>query len=109
MSNETSTMKVQDQYGSIVYNRSVFSSIARNVIDESKDAQVAESSKTFRSEKLSWIEDGKLYLSIPVRVSANANVSEVCAQLQNKIAESIEYMTDYKPESIQIQVVGFIF
>lgn len=109
MSNETSTMKVQDQYGAVVYNRSVFSAIARNVIDESKNAQVAESSKVFHADKLSWIQDGKLYLSIPVRVSSNANVSDVCAKLQSKIYESIEFMTDYKPESIQIQVVGFIF
>ena len=109
MSNETSSMKVVDQYGSIVYNRSVFSAIARNVIDESKDAKVAESSRVYRSDRLSWIEDGKLYISIPVRISCNANVSDVGASLQNKIFESIEYMTDYKPESITIQVVGFIF
>ena len=109
MPNENSVMKVQDKYGSIVYNKSVFSAIARNVIDESKDAQTAESSKVFHAEKLSWIQDGKLYISIPVRVSANANVTDVCAHLQQKIFESIEFMTDYKPESVQIQVVGFIF
>lgn len=109
MSNETSAMKVTDQYGSIVYNRSVFSAIARNVIDESKDVEVAESSKVFHADKLSWIEDGKLYISIPVRLGVNANVTDLCAALQNKIYESIEYMTDYKPESIEIQVVGFIF
>lgn len=109
MSNEINTMKVTDQYGSIVYNRSVFSAIARNVIEESKHAKVAETSKVYRSDRLSWIEDGKLYISIPVRISCNANVSEVCASLQDKIFESIHYMTDYKPESITIQVVGFIF
>lgn len=109
MSNENSVMKVRDQYGSIVYNTSVFSAIARNVIDESKDAQTADTSKVFHAEKLSWIQDGKLFISIPVRVSCKANVTDVCALLQNKIYESIEYMTDYKPESISIQVVGFIF
>lgn len=109
MSNETTAMSVQDQYGSIVYNRSVFSAIARNVIDESRDAQVAESSRMFHADRLSWIEDDKLFVSIPVRVRSSANVSDVCTALQNKISESIEYMTDYKPESIRIQVVGFIF
>lgn len=109
MSNETTAMRVDDEYGAIVYNRSVFSAIARNVIDESRDAQVAESSKMFHADKLSWIEDGHLFVSIPIRVRAAANVSDVCTTLQNKISESIEYMTDYKPESIRIQVVGFIF
>lgn len=109
MSSETNEMIVSDQYGAIVYNRSVFSAIARNVIDESDQAEVAESSKIFHADKLSWIEDGKLYVSIPVRVDYTANVTDVCASLQSRISESIEYMTDYKPESIQIQVVGFIF
>lgn len=109
MSTEASVMKVTDQYGSIVYNRSVFSAIARNVIEETKDVKVAEGSKLYRSDKLSWVEDGKLYLSIPIRISCKANVSDTCAQLQTKIFESISYMTDYKPESISIQVVGFIF
>ncbi len=109
MSNERNEMKVVDQYGTIVYSREVFSAIARNVIEEFKDAQVADTSKLYRSERLSWIEDGKLYVSVPIRVNCNANVSDVCASLQNRIYESIEYMTDYKPESIEIKVVGFIF
>lgn len=109
MSNENNEMRVNDQYGSIVYNRSVFSAIARNVIDESDKAQVAETSKVFHADKLSWIEDGSLYIQIPVRIHYQSNVTDVCAQLQSKIFESIEYMTDYKPESIKIQVVGFIF
>lgn len=109
MSSETNEMRVNDEYGTVVYNRSVFSAIARNVVDESDQAQVAETSKLFHADKLSWIEDGKLYVSIPVRVDYKANVTDVCASIQSRIYESIEYMTDYKPESIEIQVVGFVF
>lgn len=109
MASESNEMRVQNQYGSVVYNRSVFSAIARNVIDENDKAVVAESSKVFRPDRISWIDDDKLYISIPVRVDYQANVTDVCAALQSRIFESIEYMTDYKPESIEIQVVGFIF
>ena len=38
-----------------------------------------------------------------------AHVTDTCAELQNKIFESISYMTDFKPEAIEIQVTGFIF
>lgn len=109
MSSESSTMMVPDQYGKIVYNKSVFSAIARNVVDETEGVEVAESSKLFSSSHITTIQDGKLYISIPVRVAANANVSDLCSSLQQRIFETIEYMTDYKPESIEIQVVGFIF
>lgn len=109
MSNETNTMKVAGEYGSIVYNRNVFATIARNVIEEEKNVEAVDNSKISKNDRLATIEDGKLYLTVPVRVSAQANVSDVCANLQNKIFETIEYMTEYKPEAIKIQVVGFIF
>lgn len=109
MANENSSMMVPDKYGTVVYNESVFSSIARNVIEESDNIQVAESSKMFRPDHITRIEDNKLYIFVPVRVACNANVTDVCASAQARIYESIEYMTDYKPESIEIQVVGFIF
>ena len=55
------------------------------------------------------IEENHLRLTIPVKVHYKANVTDVCAKLQNKIFESISYMTEFKPDSIEIQVVGFIF
>ena len=55
------------------------------------------------------MDDNKLTLSIPVKVNHKSNVSDVCLNLQNKIFESISYMTDFKPEAIEIQVTGFIF
>jgi uncharacterized alkaline shock family protein YloU len=109
MANEMNEMKINDEYGSITYNLSVFSAIARNAVEESDQAEVAESSKRFKADKICRIEDGRLYISLPIRVSYSANVTDVCASLQSKIFESIEYMTDYKPEAIEIQVVGFIF
>lgn len=36
MLNENNAMMVPDQYGQIVYNRSVFSAIARNVVEETE-------------------------------------------------------------------------
>ncbi|WP_019892833.1 hypothetical protein [Allobaculum stercoricanis] len=109
MSNETNSMKVAGELGTIVYNRNVFATIARNVIEDEKNVELVDNTKISRNDRLATIEDGKLYLTIPVRIGCQANVSDVCANLQNKIFETIEYMTEYKPEAIKIQVVGFIF
>lgn len=106
---ETNQMSVHDQFGTVTYNKSVFSAIARNVIDETDSIEVAEGSKMFRADDITTIQDGQMTIKIPVRVAYSANVTDVCAKVQQRIYESIAYMTDYKPESIQIQVVGFIF
>lgn len=109
MPSENNEMMVQDQYGTVSYNRSVFSAIARNVIDETDQIEVAESSKPFRTGHITTIDENKLHLAVPVRVAYGANVTDLCASVQSRIFESIEYMTDYRPESIELQVVGFIF
>ncbi|MCI9040584.1 Asp23/Gls24 family envelope stress response protein [Dubosiella newyorkensis] len=99
----------KDDLGNIFLYKGVFSTIAANVIDEVKDIQLAESNKPFKNGIQTRIDQNKLFLSIPVKVVYTANVTDVCAALQNKVYESISYMTDYKPENIQIDVVGFIF
>ena len=99
----------RDSLGTINLNRSVFSTIATNVIDETENVQLFEGSKPFKGGVQTRIEDNQLWLTVPVRIQYNTNVTDICASLQNQIFESISYMTDYKPESIEIEVVGFLF
>lgn len=109
MAKEFIQMNFQDRLGNIYLNRGVFSSIARNVVEETDNVQIVEASGPFRSGISTRIEENQLTLTVPVKINYTANVTDVCAGLQDKIFESISYMTDYKPESIQIEVVGFIF
>lgn len=51
----------------------------------------------------------QLLLSADVKVNYNANVNQVCVDVQGKIFENIEHMTGYTPDMIDIRVVGFIF
>ena len=76
---------------------------------EDENVQIAQGTKPFKTGIVTKVDDNKLTLSIPVKVNHKANVSDVCLNLQNKIFESISYMTDFKPEAIEIQVTGFIF
>jgi uncharacterized alkaline shock family protein YloU len=109
MAKEFILLEAKDDLGTVSLNKSVFSTIATNVIDEEDNVQLFEGTKPFKGGVTTRIEDNKLFLHIPVRIQYNANVTDICANLQNRIFESISYMTEFKPESIEIEVVGFIF
>lgn len=109
MAKEFIQLSSKGDLGTVSLNKSVFSTIAANVVEEVDHVEIFESSKPFKNGITTRIEDNKLFLNIPVKIDYNANVTDVCANLQNKIFESISYMTDHKPEEIQIDVVGFIF
>lgn len=109
MAKEYIELEPGNEYGVISLNKTVFSTIAKNVIEEDENVQFAEGTKPFKTGIVTKVDDNKLTLSITVKVQHKANVSDVCLNLQNKIFESISYMTDFKPEAIEIQVIGFIF
>lgn len=109
MAKEFIQLNFKDNLGSVNLNRGVFSSIARNVIEETENVTLVEASSPFRGGIQCKIEENELSLTVPVKVAYNVNVTDVCAALQSRIFESISYMTDYKPESVQIDVVGFNF
>lgn len=109
MAKEYIVLEPKNKYGNINLNKSVFSSIALNVIEEDENVKLVEGNKPFKGGIVTKIDDNQLTLTVPVKVCYKANVSDVCANLQNKIFESISYMTEHTPDSIEIEVVGFIF
>ncbi len=108
MAQEYIRINSQSNLGEIQLNKSVFTSIAANVIEEDENV-VLDNSKTFKNAVNTKVVDGKLSLVVAVKVNHGANVADVCADLQNKIFESISYMTDFNCDSIEIQVTGFVF
>lgn len=109
MAEEYVVLETENKYGNVKLNKSVFSSITMNVIQEEEHIQLVEGSKPFKGGITTTIENNNLTISIPIKMDYKANVSDTCAKLQNKIFESISYMTDFKPSAIEIQVIGFIF
>lgn len=109
MAQEYITFEPQNDLGSVHLNKTVFSSIALNTIQEDENVELVEGSRPFKGGISTVIDENHLRLNIPVKINYKANVTDVCANLQNKIFESISYMTEFKPDSIEIQVVGFIF
>lgn len=109
MAQEYVTLEPQNKYGTVQLNKSVFSSIALNVLEENDKVQLVEGNRPFKGGIQTIIENNTLKLVIPVKMNFKTHVSDTCNNLQNKIFESISYMTGFKPESIEIQVIGFIF
>ncbi|MGN1277501.1 MAG: Asp23/Gls24 family envelope stress response protein [Floccifex sp.] len=107
MAQEYIVLESSNELGKVQLNKSVFSSIAQNVIEEDDNVKLFESRT--KNGIVTRIENNGLYIKVSIKMNHKANVSDVCAQLQNKIFESISYMTELKPESIEIEVVGFIF
>lgn len=110
MAQEYITLENQGKLGAVRLNKTVFTSIALNVIEETEKVKLQENSRIRNANTLSAeIKDNQLVMNVPIQVSYKANVSDVCANLQQKIFESISYMTGLQPAAIEIQVVGFIF
>ncbi|MGM9947228.1 Asp23/Gls24 family envelope stress response protein [Floccifex sp.] len=107
MAQEYIVLESSNELGKVQLNKSVFSSIAQNVIEEDENVRLVDTRT--KNGIVTRIENNGLNLKVSIKINHKANVSDVCSQLQNKIFESISYMTELKPESIEIEVVGFIF
>ena len=44
-----------------------------------------------------------------VKVKYGTNVNDVCSDLQTKIFNTIQHMSDIKADMVDISVVGFVF
>ena len=109
MAQEYISVKTQNEIGVVALNKSVFTTIAKIAVDEDDAIVLNESSNLFKYPIGCKLVDGKMVLTIEVKVKYTANVSDVFSKLQKKIFESISHMSDYTPDKIDIRVVGFIF
>ena len=109
MAQEFVTLEPKIEFGTVKLNKTIFTNIALNVIEEEENVTLVEGSRPFKNGIQTTINDNEFKMVIPIKVHYKANVSDVCANLQTKIFESISYTTDFKPEAIEIKVVGFTF
>ena len=108
MAQEYIALKQRNKIGVIAINKSVFQTIAKIAVEEDEHV-VLQDSSPFKYPINCKVVDDQLVLTLEIKVDYKVNVNETCSRLQTKIYESIEHMSDYRPDVIDIRVVGFIF
>lgn len=108
MAQEYILVKESNEFGQIGISKKVFESIARIEIGEESNRMLPDSSR-FKNAVNCKITKDQLILTVDVRLDYNLNVNEECAKLQNKIFQSIKFMTGYDVDVIDVKVTGFIF
>ena len=109
MAQEYIALRENNDRGVIALSTAAFQAIAKNVIDEDEKLQLAAGSNPFKYPLVCKIVNDQLVLNVDVKVKYSTNVNAACNSVQSKIFENIEHMTGYKPDIIDIRVVGFIF
>jgi len=90
----------------IAINKSVFESIAEISINDIENA-IALKNTSFSKSIDVKVDDNKLFISTYIKVKYGANVAATCELVQNKIYENVLFMTGFKVEDINVNVVGF--
>ena len=92
----------KNENGMIAINKSVFESIAEISIGDIENA-VAVKETRFSKPVSVRIDKGELLVTADIKVKYGANAE----LLQNKIYESILFMTGYKASDVTVNVTGF--
>lgn len=109
MAQEYIAIKQKNNIGVNALSTSVFQTIASIVIEEDEYVKLNETVSPFKYALGCKIQKDQLILTLDIKVKYNVNVNEICSKLQSKIFETIEYMSDYTPDVIDVRVHGFFF
>lgn len=105
MAQEYLAIKGKEQ-GVVAISTSVIETIAKICIDEDKDATLGDTSYFKNAIQCKMVE-GKIVLTLKIKVNYNVNVNEVCSRLQTQIFENVKHMTDCRVDTIAVDVTGF--
>lgn len=109
MAQEYIAAKQKNNIGIIALSKSVFQTIAQIAVEEEENLMLGEGNSLFKYAATCKIQEDQLVISLDVKIKYNTNVNDACARLQNKLYETIEHMSGYAPDIIDIHVVGFYF
>ncbi|MDD6467788.1 MAG: Asp23/Gls24 family envelope stress response protein [Erysipelotrichaceae bacterium] len=94
--------------GLIAISKHVLEAITRYTIEE-EDTWYLGPATPFHQPVTCKVVNNKLSIVLDIRLKYGVNVNSSCEQIQRKIQQMIEQMTDIKCNDIKINVVGFLF
>ncbi|MCR5491716.1 MAG: Asp23/Gls24 family envelope stress response protein [Bacilli bacterium] len=93
--------------GTMGISRHALEAIASNAVNNVRGAQVSSRKALFSVDngvKVSFDTAGKAIVKVDVIISPNAQVTKVCREIQEEVANEISMMCDTVPYDVKINV-----
>jgi uncharacterized alkaline shock family protein YloU len=107
MSAEFIKLQSKENLGEITLTKTAFELITLHSIEEEKAVVVPH--QLLVKPVIVKIVNNQLSIACDVQVKHGKNVSKTLTALQERIFNNILMMTEVKPSSVDIKVVGFVF
>ena len=95
-----------EQSGLIALSKSVFESIAKISVEEVEGCALVDHAK---KAVVSRVQNNRLHISVEAKVKYGVNVNRTCEEIQDRVTQSIQLMTNLKCGSVDVKISGFIF
>ncbi|MBQ7889667.1 MAG: Asp23/Gls24 family envelope stress response protein [Erysipelotrichaceae bacterium] len=95
-----------EQSGLIALSKSVFESIAKISVEEVEGCFLVDNSK---KAVVCKIINNRLHVNVEAKVKYGVNVNRTCEDIQDRITQNIQLMTNLKCGSVDVKISGFVF
>ena len=94
-----------EQSGLIALSKGVYETIAKISMDEVEGCVLVDTKKAV----VCRIENNRLHVGVEANVKYGVNVNQICEEVQDRITQNIQLMTNLKCGSVDVKVSGFVF
>ena len=94
-----------EQSGLIALSKGVYETIAKISMDEVEGCLLVDAKKSV----VCRIENNRLHVSVDAKVKYGVNVNRICEEVQDRITQNIQLMTNLKCGSVDVKISGFVF
>lgn len=95
-----------EQSGLIALSKSVFESIAVISVEEVEGCNLIDNTK---KAVVCRIQNNRLHVSVDAKVKYGVNVNRTCEEIQTRVTQNIQLMTNLKCGSVDVKISGFVF
>ena len=94
-----------EQSGLIALSKGVYETIAKISMDEIEGCVLVDAKKAV----VCRIENNRLHVGVEAKVKYGVNVNQICEEVQDRITQNIQLMTNLKCGSVDVKISGFVF
>lgn len=101
-----------DDNGTISYSRGILNNIVTLAVQEVKGVASlykGNPKKPYYGVKLEFVDGGEVIVDIAVNIFYGYSVPDVAYQIQENVKSSVESMTDFKVQAVNVNVLAVTF